>query len=159
MNRAKEHEREGIWAWYLRSARRDGASVSYPRRSVGILTAVVVFAAVSAIWYVQVSKIQPNLSKVPGRLALEHPICAIGLVLAFVIMGSRSTFLDYLAFSIYAQEHVTVAKGMFGNENELLRRYEATFGKDLPYRLPDVSGGISVLLFAISGFALVFSSR
>jgi hypothetical protein len=159
MHRAKGHKRERIWAWYLRSARRDGAGVSHPRRSVGILIAVVVFVAWSAIWHVQVSKSEPSLAIVPFRLVLEHPICAAGFVLAFLVMDFRSTLLDYLAFSISAHEHVAVPEGLFGNEKELRRRYETTFGKDLPYYAPDLAGVISILLFLFSGLALMLSWR
>jgi hypothetical protein len=147
--------RERFWPWYARSARRDGASVRVLRRALNLLIGLGLLVA----WWFWMTRSTPWTKVVLAKLAVQHPVCLSGIVAAFVMMGFRTTVLDYLAYSVHAAEGVHVGYGLFGNERGVRRKYEVTFGRDLYYRAPEVCGALSVLLLVISGFALVFSSR
>ncbi len=147
--------REAFWQWYVRSARRDGASVRVLRRIVNLLIVLSVLVA----WWFWMMHSTPRMKVVVLGLAVQHPVCLSGIIAALLVMGFRTIALDYMAYSIYAVEGVPVRHGLFGNERGVRRNYELTFGRDVYYSAPEVCGALSVLLLAISGFALVFSSR
>jgi hypothetical protein len=93
------------------------------------------------------------------RLAEEHPLVIVGVVLAAAAMEFRVTTLDYMAFRIQAAGYPPVRKGIFGNERELSSRYAEAFGDDLIARTPQLFGATSVIIMIVTGFGLVFSSR
>jgi hypothetical protein len=103
------------------------------------------------------AKARPFVPNTFRRLAVEHPLCAGGLVLAFILMNFRATTLDYMAYSVYRVEHVQLRRSIFSSERRLLREYEQLFGRDALYKMPELVGASSVLVMIISGFALVFS--
>jgi len=145
-----------FWSWYRHSARTDGALVSAPRRVLGFSIQI---ALVVWVWYWWMSRTQPKLARVPLRLARLHPLCFFGMVLAFVLMSLRGTALEYLAYSVYRAQGIHFKWVLLGGESKVRRRYEETFGKDKFLRAPELLGGLSLLVFLVSGFALVFTSR
>jgi hypothetical protein len=145
--------REQFRSWYLRSARSDGASVSSSRRVLNILVSCVVLLA----WYVWMAKAHPFVPNTFRKLAVEHPLCAGGLVLAFILMNFRATTLDYMAYSVYRVANVQLRRSIFSSERKLRQKYEELFGRDSFYKMPEFVGASSVLVMIVSGFALVFS--
>lgn len=93
------------------------------------------------------------------RMARLHPFCSLGMVLAFFLMSFRATALEYLAYSVYRTQGIHFRWILFFGENGVRRRYEETFGKDRFLRAPALYAGLSFLVFALSGLALVFTSR
>jgi hypothetical protein len=152
-----EANRMTFWSWYRRSARTDGALVSAPRRALGAALAIALLIG----WYLWTSRTEPSATNVILRQARTHPFCFLGIVLAFALMGLRGVALKYLAYSVYLAQGVRLRWVLFFGvgEGELRRRYEETFGKDKFFRAPAFCQGLSLLIFAVSGLALVFTSR
>ena len=146
-----------FWSWYCHSARTDGAPVSAPRRVLGFSFGIALLVG----WYLWMNRTQPKVTDATMRMARLHPFCFLGMVLAFVLMSLSSTALEYLAYSVYRAQGIHFKWVLFFGigENKLRRKYEETFGKDKFLRAPTLIGGLSVLVFSVSGFALVFTSR
>jgi hypothetical protein len=148
--------RMSFWSWYRHSARPDGALVGVLRRLLGFSLGIVLLIG----WYLWAGRTQPSVRDTILRLA-RHPFCFVGIVLAFVLMGLRGIALEYLAYSVYLAQGVRLKWVLFFGigESELRRRYQETFGKDKFFRAPALCYGLSLLIFAISGLALVFTWR
>jgi hypothetical protein len=75
-------------------------------------------------------------------------------------MSLSNTALEYLAYSVYHAQGVHLKWVLFFGigKDELRRRYKETFGEDKYLRAPSVCAGLSILVFAASGLALVFTS-
>jgi len=144
-----------FWPWYLQSARKDGAPVHPARRALSVLLTFGILVA----WYFWTSRKDPFITNVMRQAAAEHPLCAMGVVLAFVLMAFRSTALDFLAYRVFATEHIQLRRYIFSSERRLHIEYERIFGKDAYHKLPGLLGAGSMAVFIISGLALVFSSR
>lgn len=74
-------------------------------------------------------------------------------------MSFRGKALEYLAYSVYRAQGIHSKWVLYFGEKEVRRRYEETFGKDKFLRAPELCGGISMAVFAVSGLVLVFTSR
>jgi len=159
MNGSNQHSRKPFWSWFVRSGRRDGATVSVSRRSFGILTTLAIPVTLCAAWYAMMTRIQPRLAASARNAVVEHPLCVAGIVVAFAVMGFRTTVLDYMAFRVYKKAQILVSGGTFGNESELRFRYKAIFGTDTLYHAPEFVGALSVAMLAVSGVVVVFSRR
>jgi hypothetical protein len=93
------------------------------------------------------------------ELFVAHPVCGIGMAVAFLTINFRGVALDYLAYRIYDREHGRVSRGVFTTGRKVLVEYERVSGTDKYYRFPELCGVLSVLMFAVSGFALVFAGK
>lgn len=146
-----------FWSWYRHSARTDGALVSAPRRFLGFSIGIGLLIG----WYLWTSSTQPKVTEIIARLARTRPFCFLGIIAAFALVALRGTVVEYLAYSVYRAQGVHLKWVLFFGigADELHHRYEETFGKDKFLRAPALCGGLSVLVFAITGFALVFGSR
>ncbi len=147
--------REEFWSWYVRSARSDGASVSPFRRTLDIVIRLGLLVG----WYVWMARSDQRIGRLLANLAVSHPLYIGGVVLAMVAMGFRGTSLDYMAYSIFAVEHVKFPRGIFGNETNVRAKYEQIFGRDSFRRVPELWGGLSLLLFFVSALSMVLSQR
>jgi hypothetical protein len=146
-----------FWSWYRHSARTDGALVSAPRRVFGMSIGI----AMLITWYLWASRTQPKLTEIILRLARTHPLCFLGIILSLALMSFRGKALEYLAYSVYKAQRVHLKWVLFFGigENELRQKYRETFGKDKFLRAPALCALFSLLVMAISGLTLVFTSR
>ena len=73
----------------------------------------------------------------------------------------RGVALEYLAYSVNHAQGIHLKWVLFFGigERELRRRYEETFGKDKFLRAPNLLGCLSMVVFAVSGLVMVFTSR
>jgi hypothetical protein len=112
-------------------------------------------------WFLWTSRTQPKVAEAVLRLARLHPFCFLGIILALVLMSLSGTALEYLAYSVHHAQGVNLKWVLFFGigKNELRRRYEEAFGKDKYLRAPALCSGLSLLVFAVSGLTLVFTSR
>jgi len=74
-------------------------------------------------------------------------------------MGGRNIALDYLAYRVYAQANLKVSRGVFTTGNKVVREYQRIFGTDKYSKAPEFISFLALLLFGMSGFALVFLSK
>ena len=146
---------ESFWPWYLQSGRKDGASVSRPRRLLNVLLTCGVLVG----WYLWTERTNSFVTTTMKRVAVAHPLCAMGVVLAMLLMDFRGVALDFMAYRVYAVEHIQLRRHIFSSKRKLHVEYERIFGKDRYHRLPEIVAAISVATLSISGIALVFSSR
>jgi hypothetical protein len=154
--RVPQVNRLAFWSWYRQSARTDGALVRAPRRALGSLTGVFLIG-----WFLWMSRTQPKVAEIAWRSARIHPLPFLGIISAFAFMSFRSTILEYLAYSVYRAQGIHMKWVLFfpHRERELRRRYEQAFGRDKYLKAPELFGALAIAVFAISGFALVFTSR
>ncbi|HYG98279.1 MAG TPA: hypothetical protein VD837_04050 [Terriglobales bacterium] len=151
MRGANQQAQESFWAWFFRSGRRDGAVVSLPRRILGIIATLAVVVLLYAAWFALVATTIPNTS-----LFLDSVFIA-GIVMAFALLRLRYAVLDYLAFRLFQRENVQLLRGC--DEGQLRQRYEATFGRDTLYRAPELISVLGLVIFAVTGFVVVFLRR
>jgi hypothetical protein len=145
-----------FWPWYLHSARKDGQPVHPARRLLNILITCGILVA----WYAWTSHADPFVAITMRRVAIAHPVFATGIVLASVLMAFRGIALDFMAYRIYVAANVQVRRHIFSSERKLHLEYKRIFGKEDTYhRVPEVLGALSIAIFIISSFAMVFSSR
>jgi len=111
-------------------------------------------------WFIWTSKAQPKVAGTILMLGRLHPICFLGIVLAFVLMSFRGTALLYLSYSVHHAQGVNLKWVLFFGigEGELRWRYRETFGKDKYLRAPDFCAGFALLVLATSVLTLVFTS-
>ena len=150
-------DRQTFWSWYRHGARTDGTLVSAPKRAFRVLIGIAVLIG----WWLWTSRTQPKLTETTWRVVRTDPWFALGIVIAFALMSFRGIALEYLAYSVYHAQGIHLKWVLFFGigERELRRRYEESFGKDEFLRAPNVCGFLSMVLFAVSGLVMVFTSR
>ena len=144
-------QRASFWSWYLLSAKSDGRPVSGLRR---VLTLAIGWGVI-VYWYLWMA--HPLVRTLFPKVVGEHPLCASGIVLAFVLMYFRGVILDYMSYNIYQVSRVQPRRGILNSGGKLQSEYEQMYGKDFLCRAPELVAAASVSMIAISGFALVFS--
>ena len=152
---SSDNTRQRLWSWYVRSSRRDGARVSPGRQLIEL---AIGFAALVATYH-WMTKSAPWTGDLCHRLLVKHPLFVAGEAISFYLMCLRSSALDYAAYSVYEAQHISVPEKIFGNERELYKKYEESFGRDWFRRMPETCAVLSLIVFFLSGLALILSQR
>jgi len=116
--------------------------------------------AVLLAWYFILLRSDTKSYELVNNVVRIHPVFIVGVLVSFFIMSWRSTVFDYMSASILSVGETPPSRGFLAlGERRLREKYVECFGCDLVSRAPNWIGAISMFIFSIAGFFLVFSGN